>query len=199
MNTHVREREKKEDAIRDAKSESRAKFLRLLKKLTAQDIERRSRHVEDALSALPVFHTAKSIMGFYPLAGEPDVRRIMRKVLQDKKQLLLPAIDEKTDMLVPCPVIGFDHLIDGPYNTKQPHRSRSCACADVLPDAVLVPGLAFTPRGDRLGRGKGYYDRFLAALPDSVATIGVCFSIQLVKDLPAHPSRDQRVRFVVAG
>lgn len=191
------EREKKEDALRNAKRESRAKFLRMLKRLTVQDVERRSRHVEDTLSALPLFRTAQKIMGFYPLAGEPDVRRMMRKVLEDKKELLLPAIDEKTGMLIPCPVIDFDHLIDGPYNTKQPHLPQGCACASVLPDAVLVPGLAFTPQGDRLGRGKGYYDRFLAVLPGDVATIGVCFSFQLVKDLPMHSSRDKRVRFIV--
>jgi 5-formyltetrahydrofolate cyclo-ligase len=48
---------------------------------------------------------------------------------------------------------------------------------------ILVPGIAFDPQGHRLGRGKGYYDRFLAAHPD-IYKIGVCFDFQKVPEVP---------------
>ena len=54
------------------------------------------------------------------------------------------------------------------------------------PDLVIVPGLAFDPTGARLGRGKGYYDRWLGANP-AVKTLGVCFSCQILEKLPAEP------------
>ena len=63
-------------------------------------------------------------------------------------------------------------------------------------DVVIVPGLAFTRRGDRLGQGGGWYDRLLAELPDDCTTIGVGFSIQLVDDLPVEP-HDTRVDVVI--
>jgi 5-formyltetrahydrofolate cyclo-ligase len=63
-------------------------------------------------------------------------------------------------------------------------------------DLILVPGLAFTRDGQRLGRGGGYYDRYLAALPSGAVKLGVCFQCQLLDSLPLE-AHDQRVHAVV--
>ena len=63
------------------------------------------------------------------------------------------------------------------------------------PDVVVVPGLAFTPAGDRLGQGGGWYDRFLPRLRRECVIVGVAFAEQIVDSLPveAHDVRVQRV------
>ena len=63
-------------------------------------------------------------------------------------------------------------------------------------DVILVPGLAFTRRGQRLGRGGAYYDRYLASMPAKTLKIGVCFDCQIVATLPTEP-HDQTVDAVV--
>ena len=65
-------------------------------------------------------------------------------------------------------------------------------------DVVIVPGLAFTLRGDRLGQGGGWYDRFLAGLRPDAVTIGVGFREQLVDHLPVEP-HDIRLDHVVTA
>jgi 5-formyltetrahydrofolate cyclo-ligase len=55
------------------------------------------------------------------------------------------------------------------------------------PDVVIVPGIAFTAAGDRLGQGGGWYDRFLVGIRDDCVTIGVGFEPQLVDELPTEP------------
>ena len=62
---------------------------------------------------------------------------------------------------------------------------------------IIVPGVAFTERGIRLGRGAGFYDRFLAAVPANVPKIGLAFDAQLVPDLPEGPF-DVRMDFVIS-
>ncbi len=59
--------------------------------------------------------------------------------------------------------------------------------APTWPDVVIVPGLAFTPTGARLGQGGGWYDRFLAEVDAACSTIGVCFAEQLLDELPIEP------------
>lgn len=166
----------------------------MVRALSREDLERRSANVEDKLWTLPLFRQARRIMGFYPLAGEPDLRRLMKRLLRER-ELFLPVIDKQNSMLFPYPVTDLESLTEGPYGTRQPKVHGTHIPHEV--DCVLVPGVAFNPSGDRLGRGKGYYDRFLATLPQSVVTIGVCFSCQLVDNLPTHSSLDQKVSLVI--
>ena len=63
-------------------------------------------------------------------------------------------------------------------------------------DFVVVPGLAFTPDGRRLGYGAGFYDRFLPTV--DAPNAGVCFTEQLLDDLPTEP-HDVRVQHVISA
>ena len=76
-------------------------------------------------------------------------------------------------------------------------RRREPVATDSI-DVVIVPGLAFDPQGRRLGRGGGFYDRFLPSVPRKAATVGVCFGLQRVEAVPAGPS-DARVEWLAGS
>jgi len=86
---------------------------------------------------------------------------------------------------------GDEGLEPGPHGHLQP----SAEAEEIAPRMVLVPLLAFTPGGDRLGQGGGHYDRWLAANPD-VLPIGLAWDCQLVESLPREP-HDRPLRAVV--
>jgi 5-formyltetrahydrofolate cyclo-ligase len=75
-------------------------------------------------------------------------------------------------------------LAEGAFHIMEPAGEPFCDYERI--DVVLVPGMAFDAAGRRLGRGRGYYDRFLAAHPH-VYKIGVCFPFQRVAEVPAEP------------
>jgi len=106
----------------------------------------------------------------------------------------LPTEPDTTDWIEWCRARGialFTPEVDGPHLRVVP--------GDVDPatlDVVVVPGLAFTTDGHRLGQGGGHFDRFLPRLRPDCVTIGVCYHEQLVADLPMAP-HDVRVQRVV--
>lgn len=84
----------------------------------------------------------------------------------------------------------------GPYGLREPDPAR---CRRVEPGEIglhLVPGLAFSAEGARLGQGGGYYDRWLAKVPDATPLVGVCFACQIVDSVPTA-AHDRRVPHVV--
>lgn len=88
-------------------------------------------------------------------------------------------------------VAVFTPAVDGPHLRVEPGD-----LDPALLDVVVVPGLAFTPDGRRLGQGGGHFDRFLPRLRPDCVTVGVAFAEQVVADLPTEP-HDVRVQLVV--
>jgi len=91
-----------------------------------------------------------------------------------------------------------DELLPSPWHPRirEPifNPARLVPPAEI--DLILIPGLAFTRDGQRLGRGGGHYDRYLASLPARAMKLGVCFQCQLVESLPVE-AHDQRLHAIV--
>lgn len=148
------------------------------------------------LLADPVFTAAGSILLFAPIAGEPDLRLIADEALGVSKHICLPRTHWSSRSMAPVPITDWSRdLALSPQKIAEP-RPELPALDPATLDLILVPGLAFDPLGNRLGRGAGFYDRFLSALPSSVRTLGVCFDEQLIPAVPAD-AHDVRVQGVL--
>jgi 5-formyltetrahydrofolate cyclo-ligase len=126
---------------------------------------------------------ARTVMLFAAMRFEPDLVPLTASA--SAKRLVFPSLEN--DMIVPRLVTSPDEFIATPHGIREPDQSRCPAAGATGIDLVLVPGLGFSKNGTRLGRGRGHYDRFLASLPPRAVRCGVCFSCQLVPDLPAEP------------
>ena len=72
----------------------------------------------------------------------------------------------------------------GPYGVCEPAVRKSISLKQI--DLVIVPGVAFDKKRNRLGRGKGCYDRFLKTLPADTPSIGLAFDFQIIPSVPSH-------------
>ena len=81
---------------------------------------------------------------------------------------------------------SLDDLVPGPHGILEP-SSAVCLHLSPLPRIWLIPGLAFTKTGKRLGYGGGWYDRLLAKADENVTKIGLAYDFQLMDDLPSEP------------
>lgn len=142
-----------------------------------------------ALAELDEYRQASTVMAYCGIGDEPDTDPLHARVRADGKALVLPRVEG--DVMV---AVGADApLARSPLGIPEPPGA---PVDHATIDLVIVPGLAFTPAGDRLGYGRGYYDRFLATLPTSTCAVGACFAELVVDALPTEP-HDRRVRHVV--
>ena len=144
------------------------------------DRELRSIDLWTQLAALPEYRAASTVMAFASMSTEPDTDGLFARLARDGKTLVLPRIETDGDRIVP--VVAGDAFRDGRWGIREP-LGEPCDPASI--DVVVVPGVAFTLAGARLGHGKAYYDRFLPTT--RAATVGVCFSEQLLDELSTEP------------
>jgi 5-formyltetrahydrofolate cyclo-ligase len=127
------------------------------------------------VAELEQYLRAGTVMAFVGFSGEPDTDPLFARLTVEGKRLLLPRV-EATGIV---PADGDTPMTTSKFGVSEP-TGPAVDLGEI--DLVIVPGLAFTPAGDRLGYGQGYYDRFLPTV--SAPSIGVCFAEQLVDEMP---------------
>ncbi len=182
------------------KAELRARMAAILASIDAADMVRRSTLSARRFQDTPAWNEAEVVLCFLSMPREIDTAALIEAARKDGRRVAVPRIEGEVIRFVflpdDAPELPRDRLnipVPGPHwEPFLPLRGTRALAA--------VPGLAFDREGNRLGRGKGFYDRFLgearAALGDGITAIGFCLSEQLVEEVP-HTDRDQPLDGVV--
>ena len=181
------------------KQELRERILDLIKNQREEDAFSRSRDILGKLLALPVFQAARTIMFYVSFKGEVDTFPMMEKAFELKKRVVVPVAQKETRQLTPVVIGTVKELNPGAYGIPEPRVDASRVILPQDLDLVIVPGVAFDRAGNRLGRGAGYYDRFLSALPSTTATVGLGYDFQVVPSLPGLEPHDRRVMHILTN
>ena len=177
----------------------RAAMKRLLAGIDAPDLARRIAFVGGRLVLTDAWNRADTVLCFLSMPHELDTAGMISEARAGGKAVAVPCIEKDDIRFVVMPPDAGELPRDA-WGIPEPDPAWLPVdlrrAARVL---VAVPGLAFDRQGNRLGRGKGYYDRFLATArraAKSVTALGVCLSEQLVDAVP-HGERDQRLDGVI--
>lgn len=179
---------KKMDVVRERKKTIRKEILTLLRNQKEDDWLRKSERIKTIFFQDPDVQNSKTVLFYASFQGEVDTFGLMRDAIKAGKQIALPVVDVQNKEIIPKLVTSLeDDLTYGPYHIQQPHEKNTREIALPEIDVVVVPGVAFDRRGFRLGRGAGYYDRFLKNLPQGIPLIGLAFDFQILDSLPLEP------------
>jgi len=177
----------------------RKHYLKLLKEQNKEECLRKSRLIAEQFWELPAIHKAQSILFYASMPGEVDTLAMIEKAFFYGKRVALPIVEQNQRKLIPTVISSMEDVHkNNRYGFAEPHFHPDKALALKDLDAVIVPGLAFDRFHNRLGRGKGYYDRFLSTLPKHVTTVGLAFDFQLTESLPTE-AHDMRLQQIIAG
>ena len=157
-----------------------------------------SRRITDQLLKLPSFDSAASILAYLSFGSEFDTSVFVAAILAQGKRLVLPRVNKQLRRLELFAVTDLTRdVVPGVWGIREPNPDRCNAAAAGQVGLILVPGVAFTPRCERLGYGGGFYDRLLSEWSGHRPRAAVAaFNLQIVDSLPMGPT-DAPVDLVV--
>ena len=137
---------------------------------------------------MTIFQEAKTILLYYPKNNEVDVLPLFKRYKREKT-LLLPVTHRRE--MAAHPFEGNDKMHRGKFGIPEP----TTPAYEGAIDLIIVPAVAFDKRGYRLGRGGGFYDRFIKKQPHATL-IGVGYDFQLLEEVPVL-KHDQKMHRII--
>jgi 5-formyltetrahydrofolate cyclo-ligase len=165
------------------KSVLRARLREILRSIPAEERAAGSQSLCDVLRQQSEWQEARAVLGYVPLADEPDILALLEEAWRAQQTVALPRFDVLSQGYVACLVREAGELVPGRFGVREPGAHCPAISLNQL-DLILVPGVAFDLSGHRLGRGKGFYDRLLAGVHGHKC--GVAFTEQIVPAVPAE-------------
>lgn len=167
----------------------RKHIVALREAVPAEVREKYSTAIVERLCRLPEYQAARTVLGYMNFGSEFESERWVSRALADGKQLLLPRVNHHTNHLDLYQVEDLETQLEaGLWNIREPVVERCGRARDLNEvEFALLPGVAFTVAGDRLGYGGGFYDKLLAGWLQSQrrpALVAAAFSLQIVPWLP---------------
>ena len=169
----------------------RQKILDLRETLDTAELEKKSSQIFNRLIGLKGIKGAKKILSYVSFKSEVKTKDLIDWLARRGVTVYLPAFDEQNQKYVIRRFGGWDKLKPGPCQILQPTSVNMIADVDV----AIVPGVAFSKSGARLGYGKGVYDRLL--LGSKAFKIGIAYDFQIVDSLPQE-ERDVVMDLVIS-
>lgn len=165
------------------KNELRREMKRLNLSLTADERAEKSWRIFSRVERLPAFAAAHTVAFFCALADEPATQPAIARWLAQGKRIVVPRVGgERMEFFEYAP----ETMCAGAFGISEPGAG-AVLCPPAEIDLVVVPGTVFSPQGARMGRGRGYYDRYLSQRKFRGVKVGVCYAHQLVGELPVEP------------
>lgn len=158
------------------------KAIRLKKQaMTGEDIRRRSASLVWQFQHTAQYRTAKTLYAYLPYNQEVRTEELILQALEEGKKVAVPKVygDEMRFIYI----TDLEDIEEGYAGIPEPVTDGPVA--EDKTALVLMPGVAFTEEGGRIGYGGGFYDRFLAAEPEH-PTVALCYDFQMVETLPTE-------------
>lgn len=165
------------------KRELRQQIRTQKRRLSAAELAVMSEDICSKVLALASWQEAGTLLLYYPLPDEVDVRVLIKDAFESGKKVLLPVV--KGDELELHLYEGEASLKEGAFGIMEPTGPLFAPKHYDEIELAIIPGMAFDSAGHRLGRGKGYYDRLLPNLK-ATKLIGICFPFQFLEEVPAE-------------
>ncbi len=179
------------------KKELRSKIITARNRLCAEELRRKSEAIAENLFKMPAYRKSKTVMFFLTFGSEVKTLPMVEETIKMGKQALAPKALKNTRKMVPSLLLDLEaDLEEGNYGIPEPKAEALRPVDPKTIDLLMVPGVGFDMKGNRLGYGGGYYDRFFEHLRPDVPLVALAFELQIVERVPVE-EWDRRVDYLI--
>lgn len=177
-----------------SKCEVRKALRQKIRTLSPESIADRSQKACGQLLQTPEYLNAEIVLVFLSLPTEIDTTPLVLDCWLRQKRVLAPLVNYDIRRMIPVEINSIGDLQPDQFGVRQPVRGQPIPAS--LIDLILVPGLGFDHAGRRMGRGGGFYDRFLSDPRIHAITCGLAFDELYIPELPVAP-HDRSVNMLI--
>ena len=160
--------------------------------MSKEEVKEKSRIICEKILASEIYKNSNCIYCYYPVQNEVDIRKVIQTSLKEGKIIALPKVTDTNGRMFFAEIKNLNYLQTGHYNIPEPTETTQARKADM----ILVPGVVFSTKGERIGQAGGFYDRFLER--NHVYSIGVAYDFQLRDEIETQP-HDMNVDMVISN
>ena len=154
-----------------------------------------SKQIADHFCSWSIYNSCETIMFYLAMPDEAQTDLLIRDALKRGKKVCVPLLGKNYGEMSATEITSLDDLIVGKYGLKMPKPEKVKFVLPGLINMVVVPAVAFDRKGNRLGMGGGYYDRFLPKTKKCVL-LGLAWGCQLV-DRISSEKHDVRMQYLL--
>jgi len=176
------------------KNKVRKNLLLLRKNLSKADVLEKSDKIKNRLFRLKEFKQASNILFYVSYGSEVCTHEMIKEALSKNKGVFVPVTNKKNKTLILSKLEKWDELCIGAYNILEPKKEMIKEISFDEIDLIIIPGIVFDLKGNRIGHGKGFYDRLLKNT--KVSIIALAFEFQIIGKIPVD-KHDKPVDIII--
>ena len=177
------------------KAQAREEVARRLSQLGPEARRAASARIRQLIAELPEFREAETVMLFVSLPDEANTIPIIVDAMAAGKRVVVPKVDKRRKVMEARVLSDVEEdLVPGVFGIPEPRETEVVAPGEI--DFIIVPARAFDRQGNRVGRGGGYYDRYMAQPAFRAIRCGIGFAAQVLDEVP-HDERDLPIHLLV--
>ncbi len=178
------------------KNKIREKLLTHRLKLSQKEVEKFSEKITEKIKRLPEFKKAKVVLLYHPIKNEVDPTPLFENPQTSQKKIFaFPLTHADSRRMTLHQIADLNELELDEFKIKSPTRKHQKIARKNI-DLVITPGLAFDPDGNRIGYGKGYFDKLFKNLSTNCTKIALAYDFQIIENVPAE-KHDKKVEIIV--
>jgi 5-formyltetrahydrofolate cyclo-ligase len=181
----------------ESKKEVRKRILKQRREMDVMEAAKKSSLIFDRITCLEEFKNAKTIALYLSFDNEVDTFKLLKLIKETGKKTVVTYTESKSVVLIPVYVNDIKtDLVEGNWGYLEPKVDKLEKAREEDIDFVIVPGVVFDEERNRVGFGKGYYDKYLSKLRDDAVTVALAYEFQVLTSVPVE-SHDIKMKMIV--